>query len=86
MDRSRARSHLILQAIGLIYVAYLMASLIYDYCKGEVPLSLPVFCLIMAVMAGAEIALGWWAWRGWRRDQERERTGEEAHENGDSGE
>ena len=83
MGQSKARSHLILQAVGLLYVAYLMVSLISDYCGGESPLSLPAFCLLMAGMAGAEIALGWWAWRGWRRDQARERAEKEAHEDGD---
>lgn len=81
MERSRARSHLILQAVGLLYVAYLMASLIFDYCNGKSPLSLPVFCLLMAAMAGAEIALGWWAWRGWRRDRAREESEGKGQEN-----
>lgn len=84
MDRSKARSHLILQAVGLIYVAYLMASLISDYCNGEAPLSFPLFCLLMAAMAAVELALGWWAWRSWRRDKAREQVEEKEQEDRDS--
>lgn len=77
MNQGKARSHLVIQAIGLIYAAYLMVSLISDYCNGESPLTLLPFCLLIAVMAGIELALGWWAWRSWRRDRESEQADEE---------
>ena len=35
MNQSKEGSHLVIQAVGLIYVAYLMVSLISDYCNGK---------------------------------------------------
>ncbi|MCD8356407.1 MAG: hypothetical protein LUE11_07535 [Clostridia bacterium] len=73
-NQSKAKSHLVIQGIGLAYVAYLMISLISDYVggKGEVPL--PIFCLLIIVMLIAELILGWFAYRSWKRDQLREKN------------
>jgi hypothetical protein len=74
--QSKAQSHLLLQVLGLGYVAYLMFSLISDFLSGKGETSLLVFCLIIAGLAVAEVALGWFAFQSWKRDRKAEQNAE----------
>ncbi len=72
LNRSKARSHFVLQLIGVGYVAYLMAGIVKTYLNGTENIPFALFVLIMLVMAAAEIFLLLSAVRNWKRDRQKE--------------
>lgn len=80
MPQSKARSHFVLQCIGIGYVAYIMLQMILEYIKTPEVAPLGVFLLIIAAMCAAEGLLVWFAVRNWKRDRKREEQQESAPE------
>ncbi len=78
--KSKARSHLMLQAVGLGYVAYIIFQLVTSYMRGEWDIQPRLFVIIIAVMVTAEIVLAFFSIRAWRRDRKIELEEEKAKE------
>ena len=76
MNNSKARSHLILQGLGLAYVAYLIYELIKGYSSGEMEVSFPVFCLAVGGLSIAAIVLAFFVYKNWKRDKAAEEEGD----------
>ncbi len=70
--KSKARSHLMLQVVGLGYVAYIIFQLVSSYTHGEWDIQPWLFMLIITVMTAAEIVLTIFSIRAWRRDCKKE--------------
>lgn len=77
LPKSKARSHLILQAIGLGYVGYLIFQLVTSYIHGESDIEPKLFILIVSAMTVIEVVLAVFAVRAWKRDRKKELEGEE---------
>ncbi len=78
-NQSKARSHFVLQIIGVGYVAYLMAGIAKTYLDGTENIPLWLFVLIMLLMAAAEIFLSLSALRNWKRDKQKEKENESSN-------
>ncbi len=70
--QSKARSHLMLQAVGLMYVAYILFQLVTSYMRGEWNIQPRLFVLVIAVMTTAEIVAAFFSIRAWKRDRKKE--------------
>ncbi len=76
-QKSKARSHLMLQVVGLGYVAYLIFQMAASYMHGEWDIPSRTFMLIIGAMTAAEIVLAIFSFRAWRRDRKKELEDEE---------
>jgi len=70
--QSKARSHFMLQLIALGYIAYTIFGMIKLYLSGTEELSPFIFVLMIVIMGAAEVALAFFAVRGWLRDRKKE--------------
>ncbi len=70
--KNKARSHLMLQVVGLGYVAYIIFQLVMSYMHGEWDIQPRLFMLIIMAMTAAEIILAFFSIRAWKRDRKKE--------------